>query len=231
MGGQGRTLKQKNCCAVLSVLYCLLLFVYCILSAAFRFFSIICVFFCCRGPRDWLLQTFQYVDSSTSSSSRCDRFSPSSFCSSSFRHRTIRRRRRIATARRCNELRIRNPSRRNAKPLSNEISSPPSKSPHSNHSKGSSNKERELQANDFVTESDVIVERFHVRSNDDGKTDDRLASSRSSDSRRLEIDESSTERKTSHFPKTVLENTVRDYVMSWYKKIGEDEPGFKAVVM
>ncbi|XP_065832392.1 uncharacterized protein [Oscarella lobularis] len=29
----------------------------------------------------------------------------------------------------------------------------------------------------------------------------------------------------------VLENTVRDYVMSWYKKIGEDEPGFKAVVM
>ena len=186
MGGQGRTLKQK-----LSVLCCLL---YIVLVLVFLFF-----FFCCRGPRDWLLQTFQYVDSSTSSSSRCDRFSPSSFCSSSFRRRTIRRRRRIATPRRCNELRIRNPSRRNAKPLSNEISSPPSKSPDSNHSKGSSNKERELQANDFVTESDVIVERFHLRSNDDGKTDDHLTSSRSSDSRRLEIGESSTERRSEKF--------------------------------
>ena len=187
-------------CCLLCIVCCF--FVYCILSAAFRFFfSIICVFFCCRGPRDWLLQTFQYVDSSTSSSSRCNRFSPSSFCSSSFRRRTIRRRRRIATGRRCNELRLRNSSRRNAKPLSNEISSPSSKSPDSNHSKGSSNKERAQQANDFVTESDVIVERFHVRSNDDGKTDDRLTSSRSSDSRRLEIDESSTEQKTSHLQK------------------------------
>ena len=184
---------------MLSTLHCLLFF--CLLCCFSFFFSIICVFFCCRGPRDWLLQTFQYVDSSTSSSSRCNRFSPSSFCSSSFRRRTIRRRRRIATGRRCNELRLRNSSRRNAKPLSNEISSPSSKSPDSNHSKGSSNKERAQQANDFVTESDVIVERFHVRSNDDGKTDDRLTSSRSSDSRRLEIDESSTEQKTSHFQK------------------------------
>ena len=98
-----------------------------------------------------------------------------------------------------NELRLRNSSRRNAKPLSNEISSPSSKSPDSNHS--SSNKERAQQANDFVTESDVIVERFHVRSNDDWKTDDRLTSSRSSDSRRLEIDKNSTEQKTSHFQK------------------------------